>query len=65
MPDRKFQLVNADSGDSSQLDVKEGALGPSVIDVGRLYREHGVFTFDPGFVATASCESKNLPQKQS
>ncbi len=58
MTDKKFQLVNADTGDASELGVKEGTIGPVVIDVGRLYREHGAFTFDPGFVATASCESK-------
>jgi citrate synthase len=58
MTDKKFQLVNADTGDASELDVREGTLGPVVIDVGGLYREHSAFTFDPGFVATASCESK-------
>ena len=58
MSDKKFQLENVNTGTSSELPVHEGVLGPDVIDVGRLYREQGAFTFDPGFVATASCESQ-------
>jgi len=57
MSDARFRLVNSTTGVSSDLEVREGTLGPSVMDVGALYREHGVFTFDPGFVATASCVS--------
>jgi citrate synthase len=37
--------------------VVEGSLGPRVIDVGKLYAKTGYFTYDPGFMATASCES--------
>jgi citrate synthase len=40
------------------LQVIKGTTGPDVIDVRRLYDESGVFTFDPGFTSTASCESK-------
>ncbi|UCC13871.1 MAG: citrate synthase [Gammaproteobacteria bacterium] len=58
MSDKKFRLENVNTGTSSELPVHEGVLGPDVIDVGRLYREQGAFTFDPGFVATASCESE-------
>ena len=36
----------------------QGSVGPSVIDIRKLYAETGHFTFDPGFTATASCESK-------
>ncbi len=38
--------------------VLEGTLGPSVLDIRRLYDEIGSFTYDPGYTATASCESK-------
>lgn len=38
--------------------IKSGSVGPDVIDISKLYNEAGVFTFDPGFMATASCESK-------
>ncbi len=58
MSDKYFKLADEQSGTSSQLLVRKGSEGPAVIDIGKLYREHGVFTFDPGFVATASCESK-------
>ncbi len=39
------------------LDILEGTLGPEVIDVSPLVKS-GYFTYDPGFVSTASCESK-------
>ena len=38
------------------LPILSGSVGPQVIDVGRLTAE-GYFTYDPGFVSTASCES--------
>ncbi|HLH12392.1 MAG TPA: citrate synthase [Methylovirgula sp.] len=38
--------------------VRQGTLGPSVVDIGKLYSQTGVFTYDPGFTSTASCESK-------
>src|ERR1700744_6371143 len=43
---------------SYDLQVIKGTTGPDVIDVRKLYDESGVFTFDPGFTSTASCESK-------
>jgi citrate synthase len=36
----------------------KGTLGPDVVDVRKLYADADVFTFDPGFTSTASCESK-------
>lgn len=39
------------------LPLMEASMGPSVIDVRRLYADHGIFTYDPGFTSTASCES--------
>lgn len=38
--------------------VQEGSIGPSVVDIAKLYAETGMFTYDPGFTSTASCESK-------
>jgi citrate synthase len=40
-----------------ELDVKQGTIGPDVIDIGSLYKDTGVFTFDPGFTSTAATES--------
>lgn len=39
------------------LPVHEGTVGPDVLDVRNLYSETGLFTYDPGFTSTASCES--------
>src|ERR1700724_3552970 len=41
-----------------QMPVKTGTLGPSVVDIGKLYAQSGMFTYDPGFTSTASCESE-------
>jgi len=40
-----------------ELDVLHGTVGPSVIDIRKLYGELGCFTYDPGYGATGSCES--------
>jgi citrate synthase len=40
------------------LSVLHGTMGPDVIDVRDLYKNAGVFTHDPGFMSTSSCESK-------
>ena len=51
-----YRLISPD-GKEIELPIHSGTTGPDVIDVARLYREHGVFTYDPGFVATGSCKS--------
>ncbi len=38
--------------------MRAGTIGPDVLDIANLTRDHGVFTFDPAFGVTASCESK-------
>src|SRR5436305_981784 len=43
---------------SYDLPVRSGSVGPDVVDITRLYGEAKVFTYDPGFTSTASCESK-------
>lgn len=40
-----------------ELPMYAGTLGPEVVDVRRLYADGGVFTYDPGFTSTASCDS--------
>jgi citrate synthase len=40
------------------LPVKEGTIGPAVVDIGKLYAQTGMFTYDPGFTSTANCSSK-------
>ena len=38
--------------------VKKSTRGPGAVDIGRFYRETGYFTYDPGFLSTASCHSR-------
>ena len=52
-----YKLVGPD-GSEMEIPVLSGTLGPDVLDIGHLYREKGVFTYDPGFLATASCDSE-------
>ena len=45
-------------GKPTEFKVRQGTVGPDVIDISSLYKETGAFTYDPGFTSTASCESK-------
>jgi citrate synthase len=46
-------------GDKSwDFPIYGGTIGPDVIDIGKLYAQTGMFTYDPGFTSTGSCESK-------
>ena len=44
-------------GTAHELPVLDGSVGPSVFDVRKLYADTGMFTYDPGFTSTASCQS--------
>ncbi|MBB4210085.1 citrate synthase [Rhodothalassium salexigens DSM 2132] len=50
--------LNGSNGTSADLPYREGTVGPAVLDVRQLYSQTGMFTYDPGFASTASCESK-------
>src|SRR5208282_2854122 len=54
----KYELKNLASGKVGELGARSGTIGPDVIDISHLTRDLGVFTYDPGFMATASTESK-------
>ena len=54
----KYQLKNLKSGKTSELPSRPGSVGPDVLDIGALLKDQGVFTYDPGFMATAATESK-------
>ena len=45
------------NGSNHAYKVLEGSVGPEVFDIRKLYAETGMFTYDPGFTSTASCES--------
>jgi citrate synthase len=50
-------LTNSDTNKSATLPVLTGSVGPAAIDIGKLHKETGMFTYDPGFMSTASCRS--------
>ena len=46
-------------GDKShEFPILSGTVGPDVVDISKLYAQTGMFTYDPGFTSTASCQSK-------
>jgi len=55
--ERKITITDSETGQSFDLPVQEGNIGPSVIDISSLYKSLGCFSFDPGFQVTASCRS--------
>ncbi len=57
MSEDTYKLVAPD-GAEVELPLRSGTLGPDLLDIGRLYRDQGVFTYDPGFLATGSCDSE-------
>src|SRR5690625_1239490 len=57
MSEKFFQLTNPDSGASNGLPLVEATLGPPGLDVRKVFSEQGVFTYDPGFASTCSCDS--------
>ncbi|MCZ8130169.1 MAG: citrate synthase [Steroidobacteraceae bacterium] len=54
----KYQLTNLSTGKSSELESFSPTVGPDVLNIAPLNKDHGLFTFDPGFMSTASTESK-------
>ena len=57
-PRETVTVTDNSNGRSVELPMLSGTIGPKVIDIRRLYSDLGHFTFDPGYTATGSCESK-------
>ncbi|MFN3417436.1 MAG: citrate synthase [Caldimonas sp.] len=55
--DVKATLSFSDGSPSMELPIYKGTIGPDVIDIRKLYAQTGKFTYDPGFLSTASCNS--------
>ena len=51
------KITDNTNGNEATFPLLTGTEGPPVIDIRRLYADTGYFTYDPGFVATGSCES--------
>lgn len=57
MTEQTATLIDNRTGKSYTLPILKGSYGPDVIDVRKLYTETGMFTYDPGFTSTGSCDS--------
>ena len=55
--DVKATLSFSDGSAAMDLPIYKGTIGPDVIDIRKLYAQTGKFTYDPGFLSTASCNS--------
>ena len=55
--DNKATLSFSNGAPSMDLPIYQGSIGPDVIDIRKLYGQTGMFTYDPGFLSTASCQS--------
>src|ERR1019366_7867225 len=59
MSDKRTVTITLDgTNKKSVIPLMSGTVGPDVFDIRKLYGELGLFTFDPGYGATASCDSK-------
>ena len=58
MPEKTATLSFSDSPPQADFPVLSGTVGPEVVDIRTLYGKTGKFTYDPGFISTASCLSK-------
>jgi citrate synthase len=57
MTNQTVTVTNNVTGESRDFPLLQGTLGPAAVDISSLYKEGGIFTYDPGFMATASCQS--------
>ena len=57
LADNKATLSFANGSPSVELPIYQGSIGPDVIDIRKLYGQTGMFTYDTGFLSTASCQS--------
>ena len=58
MKDKNVDLKDYRSNKEIELPIMDATSGADIIDIRSIYQQLGYFTFDPGFVSTASCESK-------
>src|SRR5437762_3098385 len=59
MEQKHTATLNLDNGSQPlEFPLMSGSMGPDVVDIRTLHAKSGVFTYDPGFLSTASCSSK-------
>ena len=57
LSDNKATLSFSNGSPDIEMPVYQGTIGPDVIDIRKLYGQTGMFTYDPGFLSTAACQS--------
>ena len=57
LADNKATLSFSNGSPSIEMPIYQGNVGPEVVDIRKLYAQTGMFTYDPGFLSTASCQS--------
>ena len=57
LADNQATLSFSNGSPSVEMPVYSGSVGPDVVDIRKLYAQTGMFTYDPGFLSTASCQS--------
>ena len=57
LADNKATLSFSNGSPNVEMPVYHGSVGPDVIDIRKLYAQTGMFTYDPGFLSTAACQS--------
>src|SRR5690606_17296600 len=58
MSGRSFIFRDTATGQEFELKGRSGTVGPDIMDIRSLFTAHGLFTYDPGYGSTASCESR-------
>lgn len=57
LADNKATLSFSNGSPSIEMPIYHGSIGPDVVDIRKLYAQTGMFTYDPGFLSTAACQS--------
>ena len=57
LADNTATLSFSNGSPSIEMPVYQGIVGPDVVDIRKLYAQTGMFTYDPGFLSTAACQS--------
>ena len=57
LADNKATLSFSNGSPSIDMPIYQGSVGPDVVDIRKLYAQTGMFTYDPGFLSTAACQS--------
>ena len=57
LAENKATLSFSNGSPSIEMPIYQGSVGPDVVDIRKLYAQTGMFTYDPGFLSTAACQS--------